>query len=348
MRVLLAVLLLLLYGCGEQIESEVSDGPYVFKLPQQWQAFWVCEGVKKEYRFSPPQTPMSIEKCGYVANISVGSVERPELIYDDVAKIAAISDIHGQAGILRSLLAAQGITDYQGNWNFSDGHLVVVGDVFDRGPQQTESLWLLYELDFQARAAGGRVHYLLGNHEVMVLNNDLRYLHDKYQTVQSVLGRSLPELYGKNTVLGQWLQSRNVLVKINDMLFTHGGLHPDLVTQSKTLSDINQEFTGNLIEGQQERHGFARYLHKSDGPVWYRGYFREPQATKAQLDGLLEHFNVHHIVVGHTTQNEVTGYFDNKVIAVDAGIKRGKTGEMLLVEKQLFFRGLLDGSRLVL
>lgn len=105
----------------------------------------------------------------------------------------------------------------------------------------------------------------------MVLNGRRKYLNDKYLRVERILARNMSQLYAKDTVLGQWLQSRNVLVKINDMLFTHGGLHPDLVTQSKTLSDINQGFTQKLIEGEQQRQGFTRYLHKSDGPVWYRG-----------------------------------------------------------------------------
>lgn len=345
---LFLMILCLLAACSAVNDAEINDGPYVLKQPSHWQALWVCGGIEQRSEFEPIKKPEQIGKCNQDATLYPQQAERPELEYNSVSELAVISDIHGQAGILSSLLNAHGIIDNQGNWNFSDGHLVVVGDVFDRGPQQTESLWLLYRLDFQARAAGGRLHFLLGNHEVMVLNGRRKYLNDKYLRVERILARNMSQLYAKDTVLGQWLQSRNVLVKINDMLFTHGGLHPDLVTQSKTLSDINQGFTQNLIEGEQQRQGFARYLHKSDGPVWYRGYFREPQASEAQIDSLLEHFNVKHIVVGHTTQNQVKGFFDNKVIAVDAGIKRGKTGELLLVEKRQFFRGLLDGSRVAL
>ena len=41
-----------------------------------------------------------------------------------------------------------------------------------------EILWFVYDLEGQAKEKGGRVHYLLGNHEYMVLYNDLRYIHD--------------------------------------------------------------------------------------------------------------------------------------------------------------------------
>lgn len=345
---LLFILFPTLVACSGVHSAKINDGPYVLMQEPQWQALWVCDGVEQRTRFAAVSQSQQIENCSQQAQLYAEKVQRPQLEYSNVARVAVISDVHGQAGLLRGLLIAQGIIDKLGNWQFADGHLVVVGDVFDRGPEVTESLWLLYQLDFQAREAGGQLHFLLGNHEVMVLNGRRKYLHDKYLKVEDILARSMPQLYARNTVLGQWLQSRNVLVKINDMLFTHGGLHPDLVTASTTLADINQAFTQNLIEGEQARQGFARYLHKTDGPVWYRGYFREPQASEAQIDSLLKHFDVRHIVVGHTTQNAVTGFYHNKVIAVDAGIKRGKSGEMLLVEQQQLYRGLLDGGRLAL
>ena len=36
---------------------------------------------------------------------------------------------------------ADHIVDDGGNWAFGQGHLVVVGDVFDRGDEVTEILW---------------------------------------------------------------------------------------------------------------------------------------------------------------------------------------------------------------
>ncbi len=43
------------------------------------------------------------------------------------------------------------------------------GDMFDRGDQVTECLWLVYALEETAKAAGGYVHFILGNHELMNL-----------------------------------------------------------------------------------------------------------------------------------------------------------------------------------
>ena len=66
------------------------------------------------------------------------------------------------------------------NWDFGEGHLVIVGDIFDRGSKVNEVLWLIYKLEIQARKMGGRVHFLLGNHDYMVLQRDLRYINSRW------------------------------------------------------------------------------------------------------------------------------------------------------------------------
>ncbi|REP65040.1 metallophosphoesterase, partial [Mycobacterium tuberculosis] len=77
-------------------------------------------------------------------------------------------------------------------------------------------------LQQQAAAAGGAVHFVLGNHETMVLYNDLRYVNPKYLKSAQLLGRSYPALYGPDSTIGQWLRTRPVLLRIGDTLFLHG------------------------------------------------------------------------------------------------------------------------------
>jgi hypothetical protein len=328
---------------------QLRDGPYVFKNINQWQALWVCDGIRQSYNFPPLTEKRVIEKCGLRAQLLAEPAKRPEIEYPAVEQLAVFSDVHGQFDLMKRLLIANNIVDEKGNWSFGKGHLVVVGDVFDRGDKVTESLWLLYQLEQQAAANGGQVHYLIGNHEVMVLNNDLRYLNAKYLEVESILGQSISVLYDIDTLLGEWIRTRNVLVKIGDMLFTHGGLNPQLAVQERSLAEINQIFTTHLIKDENHpREGFAKYLHKSHGPVWYRGYFREPKVTAQQVSLLKSTYDINHIVVGHTTQKQVLGIHDNAIIAVDSGIKHGENGELLLVNKGHFYRGLLDGSRILL
>jgi hypothetical protein len=72
-------------------------------------------------------------------------------------RIAAIGDIHGKFKHLVALLKRNGVIDNRLDWNWNSGHLVVLGDVFDKGPSVTESLWFLRKLERQASRAGGRL-----------------------------------------------------------------------------------------------------------------------------------------------------------------------------------------------
>ena len=104
------------------------------------------------------------------------------------APIFVVADTHGEYEILASMLKAQHVVDGKLRWSFGRGHLVVLGDVFDRGAHQTEILWLIYELEAEARKAGGGVHFVLGNHEAMELQGDLRYLNPRYRETTQLLG----------------------------------------------------------------------------------------------------------------------------------------------------------------
>ncbi|MCK7530014.1 MAG: hypothetical protein MZV63_02625 [Marinilabiliales bacterium] len=81
---------------------------------------------------------------------------------------------------------ANGIIDRNLNWKFGRGHLVYLGDAHDRGDMVTEILWHLFSLERQAAKAGGMVHFVLGNHELMVLDGDLRFINPKYRKVEAI------------------------------------------------------------------------------------------------------------------------------------------------------------------
>lgn len=111
----------------------------------------------------------------------------PASAYHNVEKIFVVSDMHGQHEIFRQLLLSNDIINENNEWIWGDGNLVVLGDVFDRGDNVNKALWLIYGLEQQAQEYGGMVHFLLGNHEVMVLQNDLRYVDKKYFAISDSL-----------------------------------------------------------------------------------------------------------------------------------------------------------------
>jgi hypothetical protein len=88
----------------------------------------------------------------------------------------AVGDVHGAYDNFVSVLRFAGFLDAKGRWAGGKAHLVQLGDVLDRGKDAPKVLDLLMRLEGEARKAGGRVHALLGNHEVMNMLGDLRYL----------------------------------------------------------------------------------------------------------------------------------------------------------------------------
>ncbi|MFN3900336.1 MAG: metallophosphoesterase [Alishewanella aestuarii] len=329
----------------------LHDGPYAWFLPQQQLLVnWVCHGQVQQLLLNLQQQHVIPARCQQAQDIPLAShpiAAAPELDFS-ASKVAIISDLHGQYALTIQLLQAQGIIDRDLNWQFGSGHLVLAGDLMDRGEQVTELLWLFYRLDQQAQAAGGRFHMLLGNHETMVLYNDLRYIHTKYRQVETVLGKNYSELYAADTVLGQWLRSKPVLLKLNDMLIMHAGVHPDYLALGLSMAEVNELYRQSLGIARAElmEQPVLAFLYGRLGPIWYRGYFREENAiTLAQLDDLLQRFAVRHIVVGHTSMDSVYQHYQGRVYSVDSDIKKGKSGSLLLWLDGQFYRGSLDGRR---
>ncbi len=93
-----------------------------------------------------------------------------------VPRVVAIGDVHGDFATFVSVLQQAGVIDAKRKWKGGTTVLVQTGDVPDRGPQSRKVMDLLMDLEKQARKAGGQVHALLGNHEVMNMLGDLRYV----------------------------------------------------------------------------------------------------------------------------------------------------------------------------
>lgn len=93
-----------------------------------------------------------------------------------VERVVAIADLHGDYGQYIKAMESAGLIDKSGKWSGGKTHLVQTGDVPDRGPDTIKIIEHLEKLRKQAKKAGGYVHLLIGNHEAMNVEGDLRYV----------------------------------------------------------------------------------------------------------------------------------------------------------------------------
>jgi hypothetical protein len=251
------------------------------------------------------------------------------------SKIFALSDIEGEFENFRALLIAGKVMDSLYHWTFGHGHLVICGDLFDRGSDVVPELWLLYKLEDEARAKGGYVHTLLGNHDIMNLSGDLRYIQPQYFEHAKALGLSYMDLYAADTELGRWLRSKNTIEQIGYNLYLHGGISPEILARKMTVSEINSACRPYYDQARNREALFRDSLSVffgRDALFWYRGYFMEPRATQGLVDSTLAFYHCRRIIVGHTiTNSNIADYYDHKVIALDVDEHEGHL-EAILIE----------------
>jgi hypothetical protein len=332
-------------------KSTISSGPYIFLKEDRFTVKWVEDGKMEKYY--ELDSDFIERKFGFTLDpesIKRKMADTPDFYqnYHDVPNLLVISDVHGQYDLMVELLKSQGIIDEYLNWSYGKGHLVINGDILGRGDKVTEALWLAYQLEDQAQNAGGRLHFLLGNHELMVLENDLRFLNQKYNKSARIKKKSVRDLHNQYSVLGNWLRKRPAIVTIDGLLITHAGISPEFVSRKLTVFDVNKIFYENILSTTRSKTNRRRdieFLTGSNGPLWYRGYFEQNNIGMRDMDSILEYFGANRIIIGHTSVRSITLLLGGKIIAVDSNIKEGQNGEVLIIQDSIFYRGLKDGSR---
>lgn len=335
---------------AQQSNINISEGPYIYWQDGGFHAKWVENGelkVENDINVYFPEKELGIDTDLFKSNL----INRPGTAqkYKKVSNIVVISDIHGQYDLMVELLKNHGVIDESLNWIFGKGHLVINGDIMDRGDKVTEILWLAYKLENQAMKARGKLHFLVGNHELMVTRGDMRYLNEKYVKAAEIMGVTIEELYGFNSVLGHWIRQRPAIMTINDLLFVHAGISPELVERKMTAKSVNKMFFENILgpyPPKEKKEDDFWFLMESNGPVWYRGYFNDGEISDSDIDETLAYFKSKHIIVGHTSFETVSSHFGGKVIGVDSSVKNGENGEVLVIENGKFYRGLKNGEKI--
>lgn len=271
--------------------------------------------------------------------------EKPQ--HGSVKKMLVISDIEGNFEAFRKILQANNVIDKDFNWTFDKGHLVLVGDFVDRGSMVTEVLWLIYALEEKAKAADGQVHFVLGNHEIMNMSGDLGYVHERYLQHAALMNTHYMKLYGPDSEIGRWLATKNIVERVGDMLFVHGGISTYTNYVQLPLEELNDMARPFYTDSTYKYPDVKQEILFSEyGPMWYRGYYKgNPESALRQIDSTLTIYKVRHIVTGHTiVADHVSSHYDGKLINIDVPHANGAS-EALLVDKDKFFRVNAKGER---
>jgi hypothetical protein len=272
--------------------------------------------------------------------------KRSPAAFDQVDSIFVVGDVHGKFNELTQLLGNANLINSSLRWTGGRAHLVMLGDLFDRGPDVTRVLWFLYGLEAQARQQGGFVHIVLGNHEIMTFVNDLRYLSEKESLLATLHRTDYAKLFNiDESVLGQWLASKPGLIKINDILFAHGGVVPNYASYSiqafndSLFSFMHEPAFARLLDEPIDNTQFSSALRKNRlefffspiSPFWFRGYV-ESDTLEKYLDAVLKRYGAQLHVVAHTPVETIKTFYNGKVIATD--LQNAATEMLLLVRHE--------------
>lgn len=219
----------------------------------------------------------------YVLLIGLPAASAADWVVEDAARVVAIADVHGAYDAMVETLQVAKVVDAELAWSGGDTHLVVVGDLLDRGPRSRDAMDLLMRLESEAPQAGGKVIVLIGNHESMNLIGDLRYVskaeyaafaEDETQEERdhwfSAYARrnggelspqvmrqkfeqqfpagffALRREFGPQGKYGKWLLEKPVIGVVNGTAFVHGGLSP--LVAELGLDGVNGGLKAELVE----------------------------------------------------------------------------------------------------
>lgn len=260
--------------------------------------------------------------------------------FNNIKRVVAIGDLHGDYEGFLEILENADLIDDDGDWIGGRSNYVQLGDIVDRGPDSLLIIDHLTKLERQAKRARGRVHILLGNHEIMNFTNDRRYVSEgEYEALLTDTSEEDHEQYYKNFVawikenrpeedwpafdedyraewdelypLGTVEHMRNwaptgklgkwVLSK-NAVLRIDDTLfvHGGV---GPTFADASFSKINKQVRKAMKGDRFAEgtILDHEDGPFWYRGFARNSgPEEEALLAHVLDVNDVKRIVIAHS------------------------------------------------
>jgi TPR repeat protein len=309
----------------------------------------------------PASSSPGLQPSVVAAAVPVSAVSALPGVWTGVERVVAIGDLHGDYRQFATLLRSAGVIDEAANWSGGRTHLVQTGDVVDEGADSRRIMDLLMKLEDQAKAAGGMVHCLIGNHEAMDVYGDLRFVspagyqafatpdsvatRDRayaiYQTDQQNYAAARKNLVAEVMPEDAWnLQHPPGFFEQRDAFGPTGKYgqwlmsHDTVIRINNALyshAGISPKYAGLSISAINDAvrkeltnpgNMAGGIVTDMQGPLWYQRL--ADKTADPGLESVLKHFDVAREVVGHVDAGSaVTPRFGNRVILIDVGLSRG-------------------------
>jgi hypothetical protein len=161
-------------------------------------------------------------------------------------------------------------------------------------------------------------------------------------TANNKIDHDTREAYTKgfNDKYGKWFLKKNIVIKINENIFVHGGIADRDDYLSKDLETINDEARRELRIiaewAADTNRGILNlrpedllYVMQPDAPHWFRGWVREREdGNSATLTRVLTNFKASRMIIGHTVRDVESietrklDRFGERIWAIDVGISK--------------------------
>ena len=272
--------------------------------------------------------------------------------------VIALGDIHGDFNSLKRTLQRIKLINNSNMWIGNNTILVQLGDQIDSKrdrdiddrPDDLPILEFFTKLHMQAIKHGGAVYSLLGNHELMNVLGDFRYVstnNKKYPVLDWIANLNCDEqlvsvpkdptkirewAFKPGNPLANFLACTRVGVLIvGEILFVHAGVVPELASKYG-VKDINN-IVRLWLQNKYKDH-FSTNQEKNDiidgndfSPFWNRFFGQIPSDKPnsslecKEFDKVMKFWNVNKMIVGHTPQinKGINSVCNDRIWRVDTG-----------------------------
>jgi hypothetical protein len=167
------------------------------------------------------------------------------------------------------------------------------------------------------------------NHQkTATLNNNSNGNLDFYPYWEEILSKKEEKAIRKyrdnfNKNYGNWILEHNAVIKINNIVFTHGGI-------SKKYSKWKLEKINDTITKELSGKKRQKVVYDNAGPLWYRELAQQEESIFFdEVNEILENLDADYMVTAHTPKKTgVFSRFYGRIWMIDTGISSHYGGNL--------------------